>query len=162
MLLPTVMAGCVLPAVRIHWTMAPAATNHRPVAADCVFLQSADKKTSHSRPLLHLSYSSMKENIEDEVITLADGKTANNLRGAALAGISIGISQTDCQKNYLYCDPYHDNCCPGKFICLKLETQQRTFHFISSSTLYKNLFCYFSSLRCGLPLHFVLFNCIPE
>ena len=92
MLLPTVMAGCVLPAVRIHWTMAPAAANHRPVAADCVFLQSADKKTSHSRPLLRLSYSSMKENIEDEVITLADGKTANNLRGAALAGIGIVIS----------------------------------------------------------------------
>ena len=44
MLLPTVMVGCVLPAVRIHWTMAPAASNHRPVAADCVFLQSADKK----------------------------------------------------------------------------------------------------------------------
>jgi hypothetical protein len=34
----------------------------------------------------------MKENIEDEVITLADGKTANNLCGAALAGISIVIS----------------------------------------------------------------------
>ena len=44
MLLPTVMVGCVLPAVPIHWTIAPAAANHRPVAADCVFLQSADKK----------------------------------------------------------------------------------------------------------------------
>ena len=87
------MVGCVLPAVRIHWTMAPATANHRPVAADCVFLQSAYKKTSHSRPLVHLSYSSMKENI---VITLADDKTANNFRGAALAGISIGISETSC------------------------------------------------------------------
>ena len=102
MLLPTVMVGCVLPAVRIHWTMAPAAANHRPVAADCVFLQSVYKKTSHSRPLLRLSCSSMKDNIEDEVITLADGKTANNLHGAALAGISIGISETDCQKNTLF------------------------------------------------------------
>lgn len=33
------------------------------------------------------------ENIEDEVITLADGKTANYLCGAALAG--TGISGTD-------------------------------------------------------------------
>ena len=74
MLLPTVMVGCVLPAARIHWTMAPAAASHRPVAADCVFLQSVYKKTSHSRPLLRLSCSSMKDNIEDEVITLADGK----------------------------------------------------------------------------------------
>jgi hypothetical protein len=32
----------------------------------------------------------MKENIEDH------GKTANNLRSAALAGISISISETNC------------------------------------------------------------------
>jgi hypothetical protein len=145
MLLPTVMAGCVLPAVSIHWTMAPAAANHRPVAADCVFLQSADKKTSHSHPLLRLSYSSMKENIEDEVITLADGKTANNLCGAA----SIGISETDCGHTDAQCT-YDSDCCYCKFICLKLETQRRTFHFISSSTLYKKLFCYFSVLYCKL------------
>ena len=145
-----VMVGCVLPAVRIHWTMAPATANHRPVAADCVFLQSAYKKTSHSRPLLRLSYSSMKENIEDEVITLADGKTANNLREAALAGISIGISVPDCRHSNLSCSPFADKCCPGKFICLKLETQRRTFHFISSSTLYEKLFCYFSGLECRI------------
>lgn len=42
--------------------------------------------------LLLLSF----ENIEDEVITLAYGKTANNLRGAALAG--TGISGTDDDK----------------------------------------------------------------
>jgi hypothetical protein len=35
----------------------------------------------------------MKENNEDEVITLADSKTANNLCGAALIG--IGIWETD-------------------------------------------------------------------
>jgi hypothetical protein len=29
-----------------------------------------------------------------------------------------------------------------------LETQQRTFHFISSSTLYEKFFCYFSGLKC--------------
>ena len=65
----------------------------------------------------------MKENIDDEVITLADGKTANNLSGAALAGISIGISETDCYPTGHTCDPSNDMCCPGKFICLKLETQ---------------------------------------
>ena len=146
MLLPTVMVGCVLPAVRIHWTMAPATANHHPVAADCVFLQSAYKKTSHSRPLLRLSYSSMKENIEDEVITLADGKTANNLRGAALAGISIGISETNCADKGDFCT-YVGDCCPGKFICLKLETQRRRFHFFSSSKLYEKLFFYFSDLK---------------
>ena len=64
MFLTTVMAGCVLPVTRIHWTMAPAAANHRSVAADCVFLQdrttyknicllqyrktSTDKKNLHS------------------------------------------------------------------------------------------------------------------
>ena len=116
MLLPTVMVGCVLPAARIHWTMAPAAASHRPVAADCVFLQSVYKKTSHSRPLVHLSYSSMKENIEDEVITLADGKTANNLRGAALA--SIGISETDaesCKIRASPCAASTECCSPRKF-----------------------------------------------
>ena len=91
----------------------------------------------------------MKENIEDEVITLADGKTANNLRGAALAGVSIGISETNCADKGDFCT-YVGDCCPGKFICLKLETQQRTFHFISSSTLYEKLFCYFSVLYCKL------------
>jgi hypothetical protein len=65
-----------------------------------------------------------------------------------LAGISIGISETDCYPTGHTCDPSNDMCCPGKFICLKLETQRRTFHFISSSTLYEKLFCYFSDLKC--------------
>jgi hypothetical protein len=83
----------------------------------------------------------MKENFEDEVITLADGKTANNLRGAALAG--IGISDKDCK---LWSDPCtkDSECCSCKFSCLKLATQPRAFQFISFSILYENLFCNFS------------------
>ena len=64
----------------------------------------------------------MKENIEDEVITLSDGKTANNLRGAALAGVSIGISETNCGHTDAQC-AYDSDCCYCKFIYLKLETQ---------------------------------------
>ena len=69
----------------------------------------------------------MKENIEDEVITLADGKTANNLRGAALIGIGIGSSETEagkCKDNGVLCHDLDDtSCCQGKFICLKLVTK---------------------------------------
>ena len=83
----------------------------------------------------------MKENFEDEVITLADGKTANNLRGAALAG--IGISERDCLRQFSPCTK-DSECCNSKFICLKLATQQRAFHFILFSIFYENLFCYFS------------------
>jgi hypothetical protein len=60
----------------------------------------------------------MKEKIEDEVITLADSKTANNLRGAA----SIGISETNCGHTDAQC-AYDSDCCYCKFIYLKLETQ---------------------------------------
>ena len=81
----------------------------------------------------------MKENIEDEVITLADGKTANNLRGAALAG--IGVGETDdprCGAKWAQCGMPKDlPCCEGKFICLKLVIQRRAFHFISFSILYE-------------------------
>ena len=70
----------------------------------------------------------MKENIENKVITLADGKTANNLRGAALAG--IGISEKACKQEFSQCTS-DDECCYSKFIGLKLVAQQRAFHNIS-------------------------------
>ena len=53
----------------------------------------------------------MKVNFENEVITLANDKTANNLRGAALA--SIGISETDaesCVEIYSQCTS-NNPCC---------------------------------------------------
>ena len=56
----------------------------------------------------------MKVNFENEVITLANDKTANNLRGAALA--SIGISETDagsCVARYDPC-PNPNDCCAGR------------------------------------------------
>jgi len=58
----------------------------------------------------------MKVNFENEVITLANDKTANNLRGAALA--SIGISETDaesCLARYYPCTSTTECCSPRKF-----------------------------------------------
>jgi hypothetical protein len=58
----------------------------------------------------------MKVNFENEVITLAYDKTANNLRGAALA--SIGISETDaesCKIRASPCAASTECCSPRKF-----------------------------------------------
>ena len=87
--------------------------------------------------------------IQDEVITLADGKTANNLRGAALAG--IGISEDKSVANVYefepitgrlfsddaaldYCSQLNESCawrecCEGKFICLK-SNEEHSFYLI--------------------------------
>jgi hypothetical protein len=57
----------------------------------------------------------MKVNFKNKVITLANNKTANNLRGAAFA--SIGISETDaesCKASGKTCASRMD-CCSGKF-----------------------------------------------
>ena len=67
----------------------------------------------------------MKENIEDKVITLADGKTANNLRGAALIGTGIG----DCGVAHDYCGWWNPPCCEGKFICLKIGNPMKSISF---------------------------------
>ena len=69
----------------------------------------------------------MKENFENKVITLADGETANSLRGAALAG--IGISETDCFQDAVYC-VMDWQCCTCKFICLKLVTEDISSYLI--------------------------------
>ena len=72
----------------------------------------------------------MKENFENKVITLADGETANSLRGAALAG--IGISETDAESCFTDAADCVQNwqCCTCKFICLKLVTEDISSYLI--------------------------------
>jgi len=74
----------------------------------------------------------MKVNFENEVITLAYDKTANNLCGAALA--SIGISETDaesCLVRYKTCTSTTECCSPRKSLYkIRNPTESISFFLI--------------------------------
>ena len=94
----------------------------------------------------------MKVNFENEVITLANDKTANNLRGAALA--SIGISETDaesCLAKYSTCTLTGTACCsPCKSLSslckIRNSTESISFYLILN-IVRKTLLLFFSILK---------------